>query len=477
MEMMKATFNEAIENVLSKTSKSISDLELKLAAMGEKMDKKINTVVEEVKKTNAAVDLKLVVMNKEMDAMRKTIEAVDLKFTQMIDSKANEIVRQTDSKLGRTIDDFGNKLHDVIASEDLKLNQTSGEIELKLRTLRDEFIQSISSRKDEILGEIRTEQNQKFEKSELQLNFTVHNLNSNLSTAVAELDGKIRKSSENIQSEYKQMIDNKAIAIVGQMEAKMNESLEKKESKYIGAIDQTNARIDGYSGMLDEIHKERAAVAAATAAAAAAATKKFREEISSYNNNRIGNFMSLLLYTLQLKSSPYWDRPEVTGLRNNLPDTIKSIATSNFCLRYNSYMFAFENSHFDAPVDDQRIGLLLNGSKPRTGAEWTIEASEDGESVYLKNVLLGQYLYATEDRYKIGSSNMKLAFGRKENSGRFKWVFLPEDNSVSWFFVQNVKQTTRIERECGYRKSPIDTVCSSSKTGYISDRKWKFEKC
>jgi hypothetical protein len=213
-------------------------------------------------------------------------------------------------------------------------------------------------------------------------------------------------------------------------------------------------------------------------AATAAATKKFREEISNYNNAPKGQFMPLLLYTLQLKSSPYWDSPEVTGLRNDLPDSIKTITTSNFCLKnsyFPYYMFAFQHSHFDPPMADSRIGVLYNLSRPRTGAEWTIEASEDGKSVYLKNILLDQYLYATEDQIHSDSANKKMAFGRKENGDSFKWVFLPKDNIDSWFFVQNVEQKASIEWACGPSKAKIRAACLCSCGDQYHE--WKFVRC
>jgi hypothetical protein len=205
--------------------------------------------------------------------------------------------------------------------------------------------------------------------------------------------------------------------------------------------------------------------------------KEFRGQISRYNNDREVNFMSLLVYTLQLRNSPYWERLEVAGLPNNLPESIKTIATSNFCLKsfiYNRFLFAFKNSYFSAPMTDQRIGSS-NGTKPRTGAEWSVDASEDGGSLYLKNVYLGQYLYATEDRIGLSSAYLKMAFGQKENSDRFKWVFIPDDDTGSRIAVQNVKQKKLIELSCGHSDSLIYTVCSS--TGTSDWQKWEFERC
>jgi hypothetical protein len=220
-----------------------------------------------------------------------------------------------------------------------------------------------------------------------------------------------------------------------------------------------------------------AAYEAATAEAAAAAAAAFRAEISRYNNREV-NFMSLLLYAVQLRSSPYVNSSKVTASRNSLPESIKTIATSNFCLRNRNaphYMFAFENAYFDYPVADQRIGASYGGTKSRTGVEWTVEASEDGGSVYLKNVYLDRYLYSTEDKFGDYSYRNKLAFGQKENSDRFKWVFLPEDNSASWFFVQNVELNTGISYGCGHSKSPIYTVCLSSGTDAWSQ--WALDRC
>jgi hypothetical protein len=298
------------------------------------------------------------------------------------------------------------------------------------------------------------------------LNEAIENVVSKSNRDLATMGGKIDEKINTVVEEV-----NKTNAAMDlkftQMEAKMNQILENKESKYIGAINSTNVRIEGYSGKLDEIYKERVASTAAP----------FREEISRYNNTRIGNFMSLLLYTMRLKSSPYWDTLEVTGLRNNLPDSIKTITTSNFCIKgYNRYIFAFDNSHFDAPVANQRIGALRYGSKPRTGAEWTIEASEDGESVYLKNVYRGQYLYAKEALFGTDSSYRETFFGGKENSDRFKWMILPTDSNANYFYVKNVRQNTRIEQACAHSTSSTYTVCTSF-TSDNGDQHWVFERC
>jgi hypothetical protein len=297
-------------------------------------------------------------------------------------------------------------------------------------------------------------------------------------TATSEADIKLTKEMEMMKATFNEAIENvlsrtsKSISDLelklAAMDKKINTVVNTMESKYIEAINRTNARIEGYSGMLDEIYKEGAAAATA-----------FRGEINRYNSFPERNFMSLLLYTMRLKSSPYGYTPEVTGLRKNLPDSIKNITTSNVCLKNyqrGNYIFAFDNSHFDAPVANQRIGALYGGTKPRTGAEWTIEASEDGESVYLKNVYRGQYLYATENRFGGDSRYRETFFGRKEYSDRFKWIILPPDSNANYFYVKNVKQNTRIEHRCGHSTSSTATVCASFSSDN-GDNHWMFERC
>jgi hypothetical protein len=209
--------------------------------------------------------------------------------------------------------------------------------------------------------------------------------------------------------------------------------------------------------------------------------EEFSGEMSKYDNNPESNFMSLLIYTLQLRNSPYSDSRTITKLRNSLPDSIKTISAPNFCLKHHSsprYIFAFDNPHFEGQLDDQRIGMLDNSTKPLTGAEWTIEASENGDYVYLKNVHRDQYMYATEDMFPDSDRYQKIAFGPKEGSGAFGWVFLFQENNPKQFVVQNLEQKRVIEYYCDDGRDPIKTVCTAIQNfEELEYNTWVFESC
>jgi hypothetical protein len=111
------------------------------------------------------------------------------------------------------------------------------------------------------------------------------------------------------------------------------------------------------------------------------------------------------------------------------------------------------------------LGVLENGTKPATGAEWTIEAGEDGNSVYLKNVHVGQYLYATEEKIPGYSGKRKIVLAPKEQTEEFKWQFAPQDHSCTTFMVQNVAyKNENIAISCGRNKWPIWTMCTTEDT-------------
>jgi hypothetical protein len=69
-------------------------------------------------------------------------------------------------------------------------------------------------------------------------------------------------------------------------------------------------------------------------------TDTYNIEILNFKNRHTSkNFMSLLVKTLQLKSDPNGDSAEITLLKTQLPDAIKNMATSNFCILWDGNYF------------------------------------------------------------------------------------------------------------------------------------------
>jgi septin family protein len=118
------------------------------------------------------------------------------------------------------------------------------------------------------------------------------------------------------------------------------------------------------------------------------------------------------------------------------------------------------------------LGTRRDGTKPSTGAEWTIEADADDDSVYLKNVLLGQYLYATEDKFPSYSQYREMALAPKRQTDEFKWKFLPQDDTGNKFFVQNVAYEENLSPNSMYSTSTIWTMCT-----YKGTYQFTVQKC
>jgi hypothetical protein len=84
---------------------------------------------------------------------------------------------------------------------------------------------------------------------------------------------------------------------------------------------------------------------------------------------------------------------------------------------------------------------------------------EDDGTVYLKNVYLSQYLYATKDKFPNDPRYRKIALAPKKQTGEFKWKFIPYTQRFS--HVQNVAYEEYFEHSCGYNEPLIYTMCLS----------------
>jgi hypothetical protein len=240
------------------------------------------------------------------------------------------------------------------------------------------------------------------------------------------------------------------------MEMKFNETLERMERQHNEAIREINSKLE----KCDPVEK---------------LAEKLDRKIREYQTNPTGNFMSLLVETLRLTSDLAGDSPKITDLKAQLPVTIKNMTASNFCILSEGrrHFFAFENSIFASSAAHQRLGIRHDGIKPSTGIEWTIEADEDGDLVYLKNVHLGQYLYATEDKFPGYSSYRQMALAPKRQTGVFKWKFLPYNGSFDHFLVQNIAFEENFETSCGHGTSQVSTICTTKSANFW----FSVEKC
>jgi hypothetical protein len=191
-----------------------------------------------------------------------------------------------------------------------------------------------------------------------------------------------------------------------------------------------------------------------------------KTELEKYEKDPFNNFMSLLHLAFKLKN----ERPD---LIDQFPASIQTIIAPSICLRSeDGFLYVFENETFNSPISDQRIATL-DSFKPERGHLWSVEPSEDGASVHLKNLHLDKYLYATKARFSERfPESKKLDFDGQALNHSFKWTLYPIDRRVNFFYVKNIGSTEYLKSSCGHSISPIWTACVSRLV--IS---WNFKKC
>jgi hypothetical protein len=201
-------------------------------------------------------------------------------------------------------------------------------------------------------------------------------------------------------------------------------------------------------------------------------------ELRNYKNDPKTHFMSLLRFALRLKNHTTSESSEIAALKSQLPDIIHKMAWSNICLRgsnaYCGHPVFFGSSSPD-PASASRVLSYSGGSKPSSGYSWMVELSEDGDSVYLKNVHLDQYLYATTGTYNLYSSSYRrMDLAPKSKSDAFQWKFIPSDNPVSMLHVQNFEYATYLMTHSCWKRYGGVSIVPLAPSGEI---RWSVEVC
>ena len=106
------------------------------------------------------------------------------------------------------------------------------------------------------------------------------------------------------------------------------------------------------------------------------------------------------------------------SIKNLIPKTITYLVwKETVCIMKpgTGYMYVEEFGNIlSGSKSDVKVFLLSNGSKPSTGYEWVFESDDYGESFYIKNVKLGQYMYVADEYMDEGDSSF--------NKLLFKWA-------------------------------------------------------
>jgi hypothetical protein len=194
--------------------------------------------------------------------------------------------------------------------------------------------------------------------------------------------------------------------------------------------------------------------------------------------DRIKNFMALLRFAFRLKELSDVDSKKVQAIATQLPNAIKQMTTSNICLPFyyhKYYLYAFTEVCFDGLLSDQKLGAHET-TKPTIGASWTVELTADGEAVYLKNVDLDMYLYATDEQFpKYHNAELeakKIHLGPKnETDPAFRWKFVPIE--CFRMLVQNIGNSLNLEWACASNNNPTKAICLSSKEDEWAQ--WRIE--
>jgi hypothetical protein len=198
-------------------------------------------------------------------------------------------------------------------------------------------------------------------------------------------------------------------------------------------------------------------------------------KLEEMRRNPMEQFPGLLQAALTLKGMSCVKNEEIEQLKRMLPELIKNIVWSNFCLYYEGdYLYTFDDEVLTGALSDQRIGTFYFG-EPHSGHEWQVEMSGDGESVYLKNVELSQYAHATHKKFpkKVDEDEpFMIEFGPKMDTAAFKWKIEAQDAYYSLFHVTNVENLYSLKRSCGGNRSPVWPVCLST-----TFENWKIKKC
>jgi hypothetical protein len=188
------------------------------------------------------------------------------------------------------------------------------------------------------------------------------------------------------------------------------------------------------------------------------------------------NFMMLLRLAFRLKELSGQHLHDVKKMKKQLPESIRTMVWSNFCLRHFNdsglFLFASDNNIFDKPAStDQRVGLAPIEQNNSVKFSWTAQLSDDGDSVYIKSVLLDQYLFATKGKFTDGDYR-KIHLAPKSENNTFKWKLHPYSNSGDEVSVKNVGYSEYLEHKCGHSKPPVFTTCTDTTEYY-----WAVEKC
>jgi hypothetical protein len=133
-----------------------------------------------------------------------------------------------------------------------------------------------------------------------------------------------------------------------------------------------------------------------------------------------------------------------------------------------------DKAFFDAPVADQQLAADTSGTKPSKGSVWSVEISETGDSVYLKNIDMDKYMYVPKEMFG-RTSYRKVDLAPKRDEKTFRWKLkagVVKNGLVNSILIRNMGYKQYLEWDCEFNKPPIYTTCLS-----FIENSWIVEKC